>query len=222
MWVLAAPGGDDRWKRACAAALGAASIGLVVNQAIGHIWDRPRPYAAHPHGLTPLLARSHDPSFPSDHATAAFAIAFGVFFVYRRAGWLFLGFATLIAASRVLAGMHYPTDVLAGAGIGLGSGYFAARVAMQRLLVPLIHLLSRVTDPMLRRLRGTTLVRETLLHPTRRAAIVGAIGAALFMVFVQRLRANLLDEMELTLLALWLVVAVGAAALAAGPRRAFR
>ena len=65
---------------------------------------------------------SHDPSFPSDHATAAFAIAFGILFVARRTGWLFLAWAALIGISRVLAGMHYPTDVLAGAVVGLAAG----------------------------------------------------------------------------------------------------
>ena len=84
--------------------------------------DQPAALSDHPLGVLPLLSPSHDPSFPSDHATAAFAIAFGILFVTRRTGWLFLAWAVLIGISRVLAGMHFPTDVLAGAVVGLAAG----------------------------------------------------------------------------------------------------
>src|SRR5947209_4915195 len=117
LWLFDAPGRPAVWRRACAAGLSAASVGLLINQLVSHLWDRPRPYQAHA-SIVPLLSPSHDPSFPSDHATAAFAIAFGILFVTRRAGWPFLAGAFLIGLSRVLAGMHYPTDVLAGALIG--------------------------------------------------------------------------------------------------------
>ena len=42
-----------------------------------------------------------------------FGIAFGIYFVDRRVGRIFLAVATLIAAGRVLVGAHYPSDVLA-------------------------------------------------------------------------------------------------------------
>jgi hypothetical protein len=75
------------------------------------------------------------PSFPSDHAVAAFAIAFVVAVIGRRMGALFLAGASVLALARVVAGIHYPGDVLGGAVIGLvsallvlrlGSGYFPA------------------------------------------------------------------------------------------------
>jgi undecaprenyl-diphosphatase len=215
IWLFAAPGGDDRWKRACAAGLAAASLGLLANQVIAHLWDRPRPYQAH-HNIVPLLTPSHDPSFPSDHATAAFAIAFGVLFVYRRAGYVFLAAAAVIAASRVLAGMHYPSDVLAGAAIGLASGYLTARVAMRPLLLPLIALVSRATDPLVAVGRRTWLVRRTLLNPAVRARIVLLVGVALLVVFTADLRAHLLDEMELAVLGTWALIIAAATRLAAG------
>jgi hypothetical protein len=94
LWLLARPYGNPRWKLASASALVAAGVALLTNQAIAHLWERPRPFASHP-ALTHVLgARTTDPSFPSDHAAAAFAIAFAVFAFSRRAGTLFLAAAT--------------------------------------------------------------------------------------------------------------------------------
>jgi undecaprenyl-diphosphatase len=218
IWLLSVPGRSRRWKAACAAGLSAAALGLIVNQVVSHLWDRARPYEAHPHGIVPLLTRSSDSSFPSDHATAAFAIGFGIFFVHRRAGWVFLAMATLIAASRVLSGMHYPTDVLAGGMIGLGCGYLAACIAMRPLLLPLIALASMATDPVTRAARETKLVRATLLDPHTRARIVLVIGLGLLAMFAFDLRSHLFDEMEVSVLAAWGAVVLAATKLAAGER----
>ena len=85
LWILSAPYGDDRYKRACACGLSAAAVGLLANQLIIAVWHRPRPFEAH-RQIVPLLPATHDASFPSDHASAAFGIAFGVLFVVRRTG----------------------------------------------------------------------------------------------------------------------------------------
>src|SRR4029079_11869578 len=110
-----------RWKIAALAGMTAAGLGLVMSQVITQFWQRPRPFVAHPHETILLVAPSAEPSFPSDHAVAAFAIAFAVAFVGRRMGAAFLAGATLIAVSRVIAGLHYPGDILGGAAIGLVS-----------------------------------------------------------------------------------------------------
>jgi undecaprenyl-diphosphatase len=60
-------------------------------------------------------------SFPSDHAAMFFALATCIFFVSRGAGILALLHALLaVSLSRVYMGMHYPTDILAGAALGVG------------------------------------------------------------------------------------------------------
>lgn len=149
LWLLARPYGNPRWKLASSSALLAAGIALVANQAIAHLWSRPRPFAVHPVDTHLLAARSPDPSFPSDHAAAAFAIAFAVLAFSRRGGIAFLSAATLIGLSRIALGLHYPTDVLAGALVG-----FAAATLVTTLgrpwVIRLVELVSRVTDPLVR------------------------------------------------------------------------
>jgi undecaprenyl-diphosphatase len=206
LWLLSPPG-DTAWKRACAAGLSAAAVGLLANQAISHLWDRARPYDAHA-GIAPLLSRSADPSFPSDHATAALSIALGVFFVSRRAGWVFLAFAVVVSASRVMAGMHYPSDVLGSLAVSVAAGYFTARVAMQRVLVPLIRQVGRVTDPVLARVARLRPVRGTILEPRFRGVVVGLACVLVLGRILAAERAHLLDEMELSILASWVAITV--------------
>lgn len=105
-------------RHGVAAAGFSALLALGVAQLLSHLWERPRPYIAHPGDAHLFIDPSPDPSFPSDHATAAFAIAVSIWLRHRRAGWLALALATLLSVSRVAVGTHYPTDVLAGAAIG--------------------------------------------------------------------------------------------------------
>jgi membrane-associated phospholipid phosphatase len=72
-------------------------------------------------------------SFPSGHATTAFAAAVVLAFLYPRQTRAFLGLAVLVGLSRVVLGAHFPSDVLAGATLGTGFALAAAR------LVPVIR-----------------------------------------------------------------------------------
>jgi membrane-associated phospholipid phosphatase len=147
LWLLARPGGSRRWKLAATSALASAAIALLVNQAIGKIWHRARPVAAHPSAHV-WGSRSHDPSFPSDHASAAFAIAFTILFFDRLAGALFLAAALLIGAGRVFIGAHYPADIGAGLLVGLAVAIVVVRYG-RPLLTWLVRLVERLTDPLL-------------------------------------------------------------------------
>jgi undecaprenyl-diphosphatase len=104
-------------RRGVAVAGFSALLAFGIAHVIGSLWDRPRPYEAHP-GAHLFLSVSPDPSFPSDHATAAFALAVAVFLYHRRAGWLMLGMAALLSVARVACGTHYPSDVIGGALLG--------------------------------------------------------------------------------------------------------
>lgn len=153
LWFVARPYGPVRWKLASASGLVSAAVALLANQAISHLWERPRPFTAHA-ALTHVLgARTTDPSFPSDHAAAAFAIAFAVFAFSRRTGAVFLALATLIGLSRIALGMHYPSDVVAGLLVGLAAAGLVTR-AGRPWISQLVALVSRVSDPLLRPVWG--------------------------------------------------------------------
>jgi undecaprenyl-diphosphatase len=100
-------------RHTCVAAGLSFVIGLGLNQIILLFIHRIRPYDA---GLTHLvISPSSDWSFPSDHATASFAIAASFLFhrVWRR-GLLISAIAALICLSRVYVGTHYLTDIAGG------------------------------------------------------------------------------------------------------------
>jgi undecaprenyl-diphosphatase len=79
--------------------------------------SRPRPFAvenAVRAGADPL-----DPfSFPSGHTLHAVGFSIVAIAFYPMLAWLLVPFTLLVAASRVVLGLHYPSDVLAGAGLG--------------------------------------------------------------------------------------------------------
>lgn len=72
-------------------------------------------------------------SFPSDHAAMYFALALGVFMLWRALGVLLLIYAAVwISLPRIYLGLHYPTDIAVGALIGLSVAWAASRIARGR------------------------------------------------------------------------------------------
>lgn len=133
-------GGLPRDRRGAITAAIAAGMALLVNQGIILLWQRDRPFVAHPSGVHVLLSHRADPSFPSDHASPAFATAVVLFLVHRRLGILALVVALVMVYARVYCGDHYPADVIAGALVGAGLAWVlskylnGAMAALQRLV----------------------------------------------------------------------------------------
>ncbi|MBI3305958.1 phosphatase PAP2 family protein [Candidatus Nomurabacteria bacterium] len=63
-------------------------------------------------------------AFPSGHTMVASAIAFTLFFINKKAGYLFMFFALLIGLARIIAGVHFPIDILGGFILGALIAYF--------------------------------------------------------------------------------------------------
>lgn len=116
-------------RKAGITAIAAIAIGaLITNVTLKNLVARTRPYEV-VEGLTLLIGKQHDYSFPSGHTCASFAAAL----VYYRMLPRFWGtasviLAALIAFSRLYVGVHYPSDVIAGLFIGAFAAWAAARI----------------------------------------------------------------------------------------------
>lgn len=108
----------------CMAVVAALVARFGVAEAIRLFFHRPRPYLAlHlPHLLTDTAY-----SFPSGHMIFLFALATGAFFVNRKFAYWVYALGILIGLARVAAGVHYPSDILGGAALGIGTGYVVCK-----------------------------------------------------------------------------------------------
>jgi len=101
---------------------------LVVNITVKPLVARVRPYEVID-GLTLLVDRQSDFSFPSGHSAAGFAVAVVMLrLLPKRYGVPAVVLAGLIALSRLYVGVHYPTDVLAGMAIGTAIALLCCRL----------------------------------------------------------------------------------------------
>mgnify|MGYP001589602299 CR=1 FL=1 len=114
------------WELAGAAILSRA----VITETIRLLWHRARPFAEL--GLQPLVEHSADASFPSGHAAFFFALAAVIYAHDKKMGIAFFLLSAVISASRVMAGIHWPSDVLGGAVIGIGSAFLVKRLLNRR------------------------------------------------------------------------------------------
>ena len=120
------------WTFASAAVSGA--IAWLASEGIGLLYFRPRPFAAMSDAHLLIAKSPLDKSFPSDHASIAFAIAFAVYLADRRWGGVLLVLAAVIALARVFVGVHYFSDVIAGGFLG-----FICAFAIHRLIHIFLH-----------------------------------------------------------------------------------
>ncbi|MFM2287872.1 MAG: hypothetical protein RL684_1015 [Pseudomonadota bacterium] len=99
------------------AATGLLGVGLY--KALKHTLVRERPFIRHA-GITLAMPPLDRYSFPSGHTLHAACFSWQAIAHYPALAWLLVPVASLIAASRVVLGLHYPSDVLAGALLGIG------------------------------------------------------------------------------------------------------
>jgi undecaprenyl-diphosphatase len=92
-------------------------VGLILYKGLKRVIVRERPFITHI-GISVGAAPLDRYSFPSGHTLHAVSFTWQAVASFPELAWVLVPLATLIAASRVVLGLHYPTDVLAGAAIG--------------------------------------------------------------------------------------------------------
>ena len=117
---------SDPWR--LAPLVGVTAVGFVAVSFFRRRFNAPRPYECC--AIAPLIARDGaGKSFPSRHAFSAFAIAASWFAASAPVAVVLLVAAVVLAVCRVLGGVHFPRDVVAGAFIGSATGALAAFLA---------------------------------------------------------------------------------------------
>jgi undecaprenyl-diphosphatase len=146
IWFFGRPEGATRSKLAAVSAAAAGALALLINVVLGQLWFHDRPFVDHPLQTLLLVHHAADNSFPSDHASLAFAIGFAVIAFHRRLGVLLLLGALCIGLDRIFVGVHYPVDVLASLFVGLGAALVVTTVGRPSVKWT-VEQLSRFSDP---------------------------------------------------------------------------
>jgi undecaprenyl-diphosphatase len=117
-----------------------------LNNLVGMIYYRNRPLGSII-GAKELVFHRPDRSFPSDHASFLFAIAFTLWFLgYKKLSVVIFIIATVVSVFRVVAGVHYPADIVAGFIVGLisaGIVYFL-RNPLDSIFEPILKVVRKL------------------------------------------------------------------------------
>ena len=106
----------------------ASVIASAISQMIKEIYPIPRPYHINGSQILTLTLSHYEGSFPSSHTAMAFAIAFSIYLHTKNLGVIFMICAFLVGLGRVLSNVHYFTDVLGGAVVGVLVAYLIEKL----------------------------------------------------------------------------------------------
>lgn len=111
-------------KREIIKVFGASFLAYFISEIFKFLFHTPRPFVA----LLDVssLFTQGGYAFPSGHATFFSALAFSIFFMHKKAGYVFMVFALLIGVARIVAGVHFPVDILGGFILGGVVAYLVA------------------------------------------------------------------------------------------------
>lgn len=122
--------GKDKKKEFKMLILAAFSIFLsriVITEIIRYFYFVSRPFVNN--NVYQLIFNETSGSFPSGHATFFFALAMAVFFFHKKWSILFFAGAILIGVARIIAGVHWPIDILGGTIIGILSAWIVNKIS---------------------------------------------------------------------------------------------
>lgn len=117
--------------------VGALAVNTVITQGLKYSINRERPYEKYPLLINPYDKKEQGKSFPSGHTSTAFSLAASIAMEYPK--WYVVvpayAYATSVGYSRLYLGEHYPSDVLTGAALGVGSAYLSNWLAKKVLKI---------------------------------------------------------------------------------------
>ena len=119
--------GGERTRKLMLEATASGLVGLMINQAIGLVWQHPRPFMTGlGHTFIPHVA---DSSFPSDHLTLLWAVSFS-FLMHQRprpTGAVLALLGLPMAWARIYLGVHFPSDIVGAAMVAGLSAWLCLR-----------------------------------------------------------------------------------------------
>ena len=102
----------------------------ILTETIRFFFDRSRPFVVL--NFEPLVSHAVTPALPSGHAAFYFALALAVLLINKKWGLIYLGFASLMGIARVIVGVHWPLDILAGALVAIVSFFVVKWLLVRR------------------------------------------------------------------------------------------
>ena len=120
-----------RWFHEIISIMITLGIALGITTALKYLIKLPRPFLTFE--IDPALIYGGYDSFPSGHATIFFALAGIIAYYEKSTRWFFLLCAIIIGIARIMVGIHYPADIVVGAGIGFGVSWLVHRYIKNRV-----------------------------------------------------------------------------------------
>ncbi len=114
-------------KRVVQAILAVALARFGIAEIIRFFWSRSRPFVENNVNL--LIEKTSEPSFPSGHASACFALSYVVYHYNKKAGTVFFIASFLVSIARIFVGVHWPSDILGGAIVGILAGWLVIKLS---------------------------------------------------------------------------------------------
>jgi len=102
----------------------------LITEIIRFFYHRARPFLAL--DISPLFNHDLAGSFPSGHMAFYFALALAVFLINRKWAWFFVYSVILMGLARIAAGVHWPSDILGGILIAIGSYFLVKKIILSQ------------------------------------------------------------------------------------------